>query len=65
MSAEITNLNGRRKPVVYTITITHHWDDTLEVFLEGVSDDERSQEAIKDTLSRVAEAYSKVGGDAP
>jgi len=52
--SEVINLQARRVPVTYTVTITHHWDDTLEVFVEDVADDPRSRAAVGDALSRAA-----------
>ena len=57
MTAEIKNLSDRRKPVTYTVTITHQWDDTVEVFVQDVSNDDRSRAAVGDALVRAAEAY--------
>jgi len=68
MTAEIKNLSDRRKPVTYTVTITHHWDDTVEVFVQDVADDDRSRAAVGDALGRAASSFlnRKVGaaGDA-
>lgn len=68
MTAEIKNLSDRRKPVTYTVTITHHWDDTVEVFVQDVADDDRSRAAVGDALARAASSFlnRKVGasGDA-
>lgn len=51
----IINLADKRPPVDYTIRIRHHWDDTIEVFVEDVSDDERSKQSVADTLQRAAD----------
>lgn len=53
----VVSLATKRAPVVYTIRIRHHWDDTLEVFVEDVSDDERSKQAVADTLDRAAKMF--------
>ena len=55
--SDIISLNERRQPVVYTVQITHHWDGTVETLVEGVSDDERSKEAVARALERAAIAY--------
>lgn len=52
--SEVVDLNAKRPPVVYTVRIRHHWDDHLEVFVEDVSDDERSRGAVADDLERAA-----------
>jgi len=54
---EIIDLSARRKPVTYTVTITHHWDDTLDVFVADVADDERSRAAVADALMRAAKQF--------
>lgn len=53
--SKIIDLQARRAPVTYTIHITHHWDDSFDVFVEGVSDDARSQQAINHAIARIAE----------
>jgi hypothetical protein len=55
------DLNSRRKPVVYTIEITHYWDDKLEIFVHGVSDDQRSQSSVNDAIARLAETRMDIG----
>jgi hypothetical protein len=50
--SDVIDLSNRRKPVTYTITITHHWGDRLEFFVEGVSDDPRSQRTVADAMQR-------------
>jgi hypothetical protein len=52
--AEPINLADRRAPVAYTIRVLHHWNDALEVFIEDVSDDERSKSSVADALGRAA-----------
>jgi hypothetical protein len=53
----VIDLGKRRPPVTYTVTITHHWDDTLEIFVQDVADDERSRAAVADALRRAAETF--------
>lgn len=55
--AKIVLLSSHRPSVTYTLTITHHWDDTLEVFAQDVADDERSRASVADTLTRAAIAF--------
>lgn len=55
MAGNIVDLAMRRTPVTYTVTITQHFDGTVECFVQDVSDDERSQNAVTDALLRVAE----------
>lgn len=52
--SEVVDLNAKRPPVDYTIRLRHHWDDRLEVFVEDVSDDERSRLSVADALERAA-----------
>lgn len=51
--SEIVNLSERRPPTVYTVTIAHHWDGTLEYQVEDVSDDERSRKSVLDALQKI------------
>ena len=55
--SEIVDLSAKRRPVVYTVEITHHWDDRLEVFVHDVSDSERSRASVADALHRAAEMF--------
>lgn len=52
--SNITSLANHRPPVCYTVDLVHHWDDTLEVFVRDVSDDERSRLSVADALERAA-----------
>lgn len=62
--ADPIDLNKRRAPVIYTVTITHHWDDRLEFFVHDVADDDRSRAAVADALRRAAEAAGNGGSHA-
>lgn len=65
MSNNIVDLAAKRASVDYTIRIQHHWNDSLEVFVEDVSDDERSRRAVADTVeraSRILRAALEGGG---
>jgi len=55
--SEIVDLSAKRRPVVYTVEITHHWDDRLEIFVHDVSDSERSRASVADALHRAAEMF--------
>jgi hypothetical protein len=55
--SDVITLSDRRQAVTYTVTITHHWDGTVECFVHDVSDDERSRASVGDALARVAETY--------
>lgn len=57
MLNNVVDLATKRAPVDYTIRIRHHWDDSLEIFVEDVSDDERSKRAVADTLERAAQVF--------
>jgi hypothetical protein len=60
----VIDLNAKRPPVYYTVNITHHWDDTLEVFVEDVADDDRSRASVADALRRASEMFApKEGGE--
>lgn len=54
MMAEVIDLSAKRPPVHYTVRLTHHWDDRLEVFVEDVADDDRSRASVADALRRAA-----------
>lgn len=57
----VVDLNARRAPVTYTLTISHHWDGKIEVWVEGVSDSERSQESIWYALKRFIDSKFEEG----
>lgn len=50
----VVHLGERRRPVHYTISITHHWNGTVEAWVHDVSDDQRSRKAVADCLERIA-----------
>lgn len=58
--ADVVDLSAKRKPVTYTVVITHHWDDTLEVLVMDVQDDPRSRASVLDALKRAVEVFSDV-----
>lgn len=53
----VVDLSGRCPPVTYSVTIAHHFDGTLEVFVSGVSGDERSRASVGVALARAAGAF--------
>lgn len=55
--SKVINLADHREPVTYTLTITHHWDGTLEIYVDGVEDDERSRESVWDALDRYVQQH--------
>jgi len=57
--SDVIDLGKRRHPVTYTVTITHHWDDTLEIFVADLADDQRSREAVADALRRAADTFGR------
>jgi hypothetical protein len=58
--SNIVNLSQRRPPIVYTVHVTHHWDDSLEVRVQDVSDDARSKASVADSLRRAADMLQPV-----
>lgn len=54
MTDKVLHLSKYQEPVRYNVQITHHYDDNLEVFVEGVSDDQRSRDSVADSLERAA-----------
>jgi hypothetical protein len=63
MTNNVVDLAAKQAPVNYTIRIRHHWDDSLEVFVEDVSDDDRSKSAVADTLERAAQVFRAALGE--
>jgi len=60
MTGDVVDLGARRSPVTYTVTITHHWDDRLEIFVADVADDDRSRASVADALWRAAQMFTDV-----
>jgi hypothetical protein len=56
---DVVDLANRRPPVVYTVTVCHHWNGQIEAKVEGVSDDPRSQESVADAFAKVAALYMR------
>jgi len=59
MSDNIVPLARKQKPISYTIEVTHHFDGTVEVFVRDVSDDDRSREAVMETIISWATKHMK------
>jgi len=55
----VVPLVKKQKPVSYTIDVTHHFDGTVEVFVRDVSDDNRSREAVMETIISWATKHMK------
>lgn len=53
----IIDLSSRRKPVTYTIHVCHHWDGKIELMIEDLDDDIRSDEAVMGALGVLVENY--------
>ena len=51
---KVVNLGDKRNPTRYTVQIAHHWDGTVEAFVEDVSDSEQSQNAVWFALCQIA-----------
>lgn len=51
----IIDLAEKRAPVWYTIHIGHHWNGRLEVIVEDVSADPRSQASVLYALRKFLE----------
>lgn len=56
---DIVGLNSKRRPVSYTIDVTHHYDGTIEVFVRNVSDDPRSRDSVMNTIISWASKHMK------
>ena len=59
MVDKVILLAAKRKPVSYTIDVTHHHDGTVEVFVRDVSDDPRSREVVMSTIISWASKHMK------
>ena len=57
---ELIDLNSHRPPVVYGVTIVHHWDDTLEFHIHDVADDPRSRASVMDAFRRICGAADRI-----
>lgn len=64
MSDKIIELSKHQKPVTYRLTITHHFDGTIETFVHDIADDERSRAAVGYALRRIAEGFLNEQADA-
>lgn len=53
--SNVTELADRRPPVNYTIEISQKWDGGYSLYVNNVSDSDRSREAVRDMLLRIAE----------
>lgn len=62
---EIIKLADHRPPVVYTISVEHHWDGRVVAYAVDVSDDTRSKEIVWDTLVQLVMDYRDCGELAP
>ena len=51
--SEIIDLGARRKPVTYIVTITHDWDGTMSMLVDGVTDDARSRYSVGYAMARL------------
>ena len=51
--SDIIKLADHRPPVVYTISVEHHWDGRVVAYAMDVSDDARSKEIVWDTLMQL------------
>jgi hypothetical protein len=56
----VIDLNAKRKPVHYTVHLSHHWDGSLTIQVEDLADDQRSKMAVAWALLRAAEEISGV-----
>jgi hypothetical protein len=55
----LISLDAKRKPVRYTIDVTHYYDGIIEVFVRDVSDDPRSCEIVMSTIISWAAKHMK------
>ena len=57
---EVVDLNTRRSPVIYDVTIAHHYDGTVEFNIRDVADDTRSRDAVLWAFRRISGAESRI-----
>lgn len=58
--SDIVDLNARRAPVVYDVTIAHHYDGTVEFSIHNVADDPRSRDAVLWAFRRISGADERI-----
>lgn len=58
--SDVIDLSSKRAPTVYTVTIAHHWDGTLEFKIDDVADDGRSREAVMHAFRRICGADAEL-----
>lgn len=54
---KVVRLAERRPPVTYSLTVTHHPDDRVEVEVHDVQDDPRSRDEVRRTFARLASRW--------
>lgn len=63
--SDIIKLADHRPPVVYTVSVEHHWDGRVVAYAMDVSDDPRSKEIVWDTLTQLLTDCQDCGELAP
>lgn len=59
----VIDLAQFRRPVVYTIEVTHNWDGVIVVDVHGICDDPRSKAEAANALQAAADmAMRNAGG---
>ena len=58
-ATKIINLDLRRPKVCYVVNITHSWDGSLDIRVDGVASDRRSRESIASAMRDAADAIEK------
>jgi len=56
----IIDLANRRRPVCYTIQVTHYWDGSVGVFVEDIEPSERANSSVEIALEAALQAVRKV-----
>lgn len=57
---DVIDINAKRPPVIYSVTVAHHYDGTLEFKIDDVADDARSREAVFHAFRRISGADSEI-----
>lgn len=53
----VVELSQHRKPVTYTIHVVHHWNGEIELLINDIAEDPRSDDAVMEALCVLVEAY--------
>ena len=55
--SEVIRLETRRKPVTYTLHVSHHWDGKVELFIDDLDADIREDDSVMQALGVLVDNY--------